>query len=187
MNFGEKSLTIKICHSFCSYDTGTNSHSCSDYSTVVMQFIAWCIAVLQMDRHNLSVCFAPSIFTLPSMVKTSPLVKSRTSSFRSRSASASKTPSSSLTSGNNKEVTESLAAHKCLELMVEQVDKLFMIPSDMIHVCQFSYLENADPVPHHELGQDRYGFGDFHSYINTCVNTTLKVCTCELTSGICMY
>lgn len=49
------------------------------------------------------------------------------------------------------------------------------IPSDMIHVCQFSYLENANPVPHHELGQDRYGFGDFHSYINTCVNTTLKV------------
>ena len=85
------------------------------------------------------------------------------------------------------------AAHKCLELMVEQVDSLFMvrwglwllrcmcacfsvqIPSDMIHVCQFSYLENANPVPHHELGQDRYGFGDFHSYINTCVNTTLKV------------
>ena len=44
-------------------------------------------------------------------------------------------------------------------------------------MCQFSYLENADPVPHHELGQDRYGFGDFHSYINTCVNTTLKVTT----------
>jgi len=45
----------------------------------------------------------------------------------------------------------------------------------MIHVCQFSYLEDAEPVPHHELGQDRYGFGDFHSYINTCVTTTLKV------------
>ncbi|XP_065884812.1 rho GTPase-activating protein 7-like isoform X2 [Dysidea avara] len=130
----------------------------------------------QMDIHNLCVCFAPSIFTLPSMVKTSPLVKSRATSFRTRSSSASRTPPSSITSSSNKEVTETMAAHKCLEIMVEEVDRLFMIPSDMIHVCQFSYLEDAEPVPHHELGQDRYGFGDFHSYISTCVSTTLKEC-----------
>ena len=65
---------------------------------------------MQMDIHNLCVCFAPSIFTLPSMIKTSPLVKTRATSFRTRSSSASRTPPSSITSSGNKEVTETMVS-----------------------------------------------------------------------------
>jgi len=65
---------------------------------------------MQMDIHNLCVCFAPSIFTLPSMIKTSPLVKTRATSFRTRSSSTSRTPPSSITSSSNKEVTETMVS-----------------------------------------------------------------------------
>ncbi len=48
----------------------------------------------------------------------------------------------------------------------------------MMQVCKFSHLEFGDPVPYHELGRDKYGSGNFHSFVDTCVSAVLKVCVC---------
>ena len=45
----------------------------------------------------------------------------------------------------------------------------------MIHVCKFSHLELGDPVPHYELGQDKFGVGSFQSHVEGCVATVIKV------------
>ena len=50
------------------------------------------------------------------------------------------------------------------------------VAADMIQMCKFSHLESGDPVPYHEIGQNRFGFGNFHSYVDNCVSTVLKVC-----------
>ena len=45
----------------------------------------------------------------------------------------------------------------------------------MLQVCRFTHLELGDPVPCHELGQDRWGHGSIHSHVDSCMNTMLKV------------
>lgn len=45
----------------------------------------------------------------------------------------------------------------------------------MMQVCKFSHLEFGDPIPYHELGQNRNGFSNFKSYVESCVGTVLKV------------
>jgi len=44
----------------------------------------------------------------------------------------------------------------------------------MLQVCKFTHLELGDPVPCHELGQDRWGHGSIHSHVDSCMNTVLK-------------
>ena len=65
--------------------------------------------------------------------------------------------------------------------MIEEVSQLFMVSSDMLQVCKFSYLEVGVPLPYTELGQDKYGFGDYRSYVEGCVAVMMKVgpvCVC---------
>jgi hypothetical protein len=44
----------------------------------------------------------------------------------------------------------------------------------MLQVCRFTHLETGDPVPYYELGLDRLGSGNLHSYLDTCVQTVLR-------------
>ena len=69
----------------------------------------------------------------------------------------------------------SQTANKCLAYMIEEVSQLFMVSSDMLQVCKFSYLEVGVPLPYTELGQDKYGFGDYRSYVEGCVAVMMKV------------
>lgn len=66
-------------------------------------------------------------------------------------------------------------ANKCLAYMIEEVNQLFMVSTDMLQACKFSYLEVGVPVPYTELGQDKYGFGDYRSYVEGCVTVMMKV------------
>ena len=47
------------------------------------------------------------------------------------------------------------------------------VAADMLQVCKFTHLELGEPVPCHELDQDRDGPGNM--FIDNCVATVLKV------------
>ena len=47
------------------------------------------------------------------------------------------------------------------------------VAADMLQVCKFTHLELGEPVPCHELDQDRDDPGNM--FIDNCVATVLKV------------
>ena len=44
-----------------------------------------------------------------------------------------------------------------------------------MQVCNFTYLEVADPVPFYELGMDRTGNGSYNSFIDSTMTNIVKV------------
>ena len=64
----------------------------------------------------------------------------------------------------------SVARHTVLECPLHS-----QVPANTIQMCKFSHLECGDPIPYHELGRDKLGFGNFHSYADSCVSAVLKV------------
>jgi hypothetical protein len=123
--------------------------------------------VNQMDADNLAVCMSQSLFSLPSASKAPQGGVRRSGSFRRHHEVKQDFTA-------RKEISDSLIANKCLSMMIKEVDRLFVVSSDMLQVCKFSYLEVGVPVPYGELGQDKYGFGDYRSYIEGCVSALMK-------------
>ena len=55
-----------------------------------------------------------------------------------------------------------------------EIDFLFQIPQDTMMKCKFSYIEQGEPVSLEELG-DGNANEDYHSYLETCIASILKV------------
>lgn len=47
---------------------------------------------------------------------------------------------------DQRQISESRAAHACLLLLIEQHELLFMAPADMLARCKFNYFEESVPV-----------------------------------------
>ncbi|XP_070553254.1 rho GTPase-activating protein 7-like isoform X2 [Ptychodera flava] len=114
----------------------------------------------QMTAHNLAVCFAPSLFHMSGP-------RGGTSPQRRRRAQLGKP--------DQKELSDNIAAHECLALMIREVKKLFVIPEDTMMKCHFSYMELGEPAALNELGRNS---GDdnpgYQNYLEECIQGVLK-------------
>ena len=125
----------------------------------------------KMDAKNLGLCLSPSLFALSSVPRPA---LSRRGSFR-RANAVNSAQSSNLLAAGNKELNEHMASSRCLTDLIQRYNKVFSVAADMLQVCKFSHLEFGDPVPFHELGKDKDGFGSYQSYVEDCITTMLKV------------
>ena len=119
-----------------------------------------------MDVQNLSLCLAPTLFSLPHSSRTSSLSR-KGSMRRSHALSVNATLST------NKELDEHILSSRCLAELTHQYSKLFHVAADMMQLCKFTHLELGDPIPYQELGQDRNG--GYQQYLEDCMSTILKV------------
>lgn len=47
---------------------------------------------------------------------------------------------------DQRQISESRAAHACLLLLIEHHEQLFMAPADMLARCKFNYFDESVPV-----------------------------------------
>lgn len=111
-----------------------------------------------MTAQNLAVCFAPTLFHLSTRnLTTSPQRRRKT-----------------ITGGvpNEKELNENRAAQCCLTMMIENYDKIFTVPKDVILRCNSTLIEHSDePTNLEELGLP---YGNYVTYLNGCIDALLK-------------
>ncbi|XP_062513642.1 stAR-related lipid transfer protein 13-like isoform X3 [Corticium candelabrum] len=119
----------------------------------------------KMTAENLAVCFAPSLFSLPGQGQ------------RHSWDGSSKKPKHK-SKGHVKAAKDmndsAVHANNSLALMIKECDTLFTIPRDYHMYCRFTHLEEGDPVPYDELGNDVDGGGNYGRYIDSCVSALLK-------------
>lgn len=119
-----------------------------------------------MDVQNLSLCLAPTLFSLPHSSRTSSL--SRKGSVR-RSHAVSVNASLS----SNKELDDHILSSRCMAELVHHYGKLFHVAADTMQLCKFTHLELGDPIPYQELSRD--GNGGYQQYLEDCMSTMIKV------------
>ncbi|CAG0888802.1 unnamed protein product [Cyprideis torosa] len=110
----------------------------------------------QMTATNLAVCFAPSLFHLGGR-SGSPSPK--------RNGQSKGVP-------DHRDLTQQRFAHECLTFMIEEHSRLFSVPEQMMAQCEFSYMDQSEPVAVEELLFD--GKKDWRKYMNACVTGLLK-------------
>ena len=130
-----------------------------------------------MDAQNLSLCLSPTLFSLSSVARPSPIM--RRGSMRRPNSLVSTTHSplspSPLGAGPSKELNDHVVSSRCLAELIENSEDLFKVAADMMQLCKFSHLEFGDPVPFQELGLDKNGIGDYRVYVDSCMGTLAKV------------
>lgn len=72
-----------------------------------------------------------------------------------------------------RELTETRASHDCLTYMIENYRKLFIISTEKVQRCNFSYMEESRPVPLEALGEDLQ-VHDWRGYLYECTSATIK-------------
>ncbi|XP_035681138.1 rho GTPase-activating protein 7-like isoform X1 [Branchiostoma floridae] len=113
----------------------------------------------QMTPYNLAVCFAPSLFHIAG-----PRRGDHSLTRRHRSGRP-----------NEKELSENVAAHECLNMMITECEELFQVPEDTMMQCRFTYMEQGDPVTLDQLGRKKFDeSSDWHNYIENCIQGLLK-------------
>ncbi|KAF0310435.1 StAR-related lipid transfer protein 13 [Amphibalanus amphitrite] len=113
--------------------------------------------VNQMTAHNLSVCLAPSVFSVTSQ----------------RSASASPRRTRRAGVPDQRELNENRAAHECLAALIRQSEALFCLPEDLLSGCRFSYLDVSQPVALPALGTEEQP-GSWRAYTDACCAALLR-------------
>ncbi|XP_023932336.1 rho GTPase-activating protein 7 [Lingula anatina] len=111
----------------------------------------------QMTASNLAVCFAPSLFHMCGP--------------RSNQTASPKRQQKNLGVPDQKELLEQKAAHECLTQMIMSCKKVFTIEEDTMMKCNFSYMEQGDPVTLNELTK---GFSNHTTYIDSCIQGLLR-------------
>ncbi|CAH1267753.1 DLC1 [Branchiostoma lanceolatum] len=113
----------------------------------------------QMTPYNLAVCFAPSLFHIAGPRRENHSLTRRHHSGRP----------------NEKELSENVAAHECLTMMINECEQLFLVPEDTMMQCRFTYMEQGDPVALDQLGRKKFDeSSDWHNYIENCIQGLLK-------------
>jgi len=128
--------------------------------------------VNQMSEKNLATCFVPAFFHLCG--------GGSNKNERIPINSAPKKLKRSLSQQYQKELDDTMAAQECLAEMMKCVRFLFCVPEDVMMKSQFSYIEQGDPVPLEELGQNVVDPGvddGYHSYIDNCFAGLLQETT----------
>eukprot|EP00118_Oscarella_pearsei_P017419 m.172494 g.172494 ORF g.172494 m.172494 type:complete len:861 (+) comp39084_c0_seq55:7110-9692(+) len=120
----------------------------------------------KMTAENLAICFAPSLLSLPGQA----------SRHSWEGKKGSRKPGKGVTRSPKEAASDSTNhANECLTLMIQECQKLLMIPRDYLIHCRFTHLEEGDPVPYQELGVDPVsGQGNHTTFIDSCVQGILK-------------
>ncbi|XP_078685026.1 rho GTPase-activating protein 7-like isoform X2 [Branchiostoma floridae x Branchiostoma belcheri] len=113
----------------------------------------------QMTPYNLAVCFAPSLFHIAGPRRGDHALTRRHRSGRP----------------NERELSENVATHECLAMMITECQELFQVPEDTMMQCRFTYMEQGDPVTLDQLGRKKFDeSSDWHNYIENCIQGLLK-------------
>ncbi|XP_030648333.1 stAR-related lipid transfer protein 8 [Chanos chanos] len=124
----------------------------------------------QMTAESLAVCLAPSILHLNVSKKdgTSPRLMSRRGGAKP----------------DHKDLSENMAATKCLSHMITECKKLFQIPGEMLLQSRNSYVAaDAQPLPLHGFGVNPLGERvDYRGFLDDNVQCLLREAT-ERTKG----
>ncbi|KAF9813775.1 hypothetical protein SFRURICE_007930 [Spodoptera frugiperda] len=73
---------------------------------------------------------------------------------------------------DQRQISESRAAHACLLLLIQKHQQLFLAPADMLARCKFNYFEESVPVALEELGADFNQ--DWKGFQQACIKALLK-------------
>jgi len=117
----------------------------------------------QMDYKNLSVCFTPAFFHVFG-VKCD---KSYSSKRQKRTFNIQK---------SEKDFEDTTAAHQCLEDLMKSLRFLFTVPKDVMMKCEFSYIEQGDPVSLEDLSNNNGETGNsgYRQYVDNCFTGLLQ-------------
>ncbi|XP_026332078.1 stAR-related lipid transfer protein 13 isoform X3 [Hyposmocoma kahamanoa] len=115
----------------------------------------------QMTASNLAVCLAPTLLRLHHVPPTTGSTKEGNSN-RSVIENVA----------DQRQISESRAAHACLLLLIEHHEQLFMAPADMLARCKFNYFDESVPVALEELGADFSQ--DWKGFQQACIKALLK-------------
>ncbi|CAG4954993.1 unnamed protein product, partial [Parnassius apollo] len=118
-------------------------------------------AVNQMTASNLAVCLAPTLLRLHHAPPHTGSTKEGNSNRMIVESAA-----------DQRQISESRAAHACLLLLVTQHARLFLAPADMLARCKFNYFEESVPVALEELGADFNQ--DWKGFQQACIKALLK-------------
>ncbi|XP_045519534.1 rho GTPase-activating protein 7 isoform X4 [Pieris brassicae] len=118
-------------------------------------------AVNQMTASNLAVCFAPTLLRLHHTIPHTGSTKE---------GNSNRTIIESV--ADQRQISESRAAHACLLLLIQKHQQLFLAPADMLARCKFNYFEESVPVALEELGADFNQ--DWKGFQQACIKALLK-------------
>ncbi|XP_047507853.1 stAR-related lipid transfer protein 13 isoform X3 [Pieris napi] len=118
-------------------------------------------AVNQMTASNLAVCFAPTLLRLHHTIPHTGSTKEGNSNRMIIESVA-----------DQRQISESRAAHACLLLLIQKHQQLFLAPADMLARCKFNYFEESVPVALEELGADFNQ--DWKGFQQACIKALLK-------------
>lgn len=118
-------------------------------------------AVNQMTASNLAVCLAPTLLRLHHAPPTTGSTKEGHSNRMVIESVA-----------DQRQISESRAAHACLLLLIQKHKQLFLAPADMLARCKFNYFEESVPVTLEELGADFNQ--DWKGFQQACIKALLK-------------
>ncbi|XP_061729479.1 rho GTPase-activating protein 7 isoform X1 [Cydia pomonella] len=118
-------------------------------------------AVNQMTASNLAVCLAPTLLRLHHAPPQTGSTKEGNSNRMVIESVA-----------DQRQISESRAAHACLLLLIQKHQQLFLAPADMLARCKFNYFEESVPVALEELGADFNQ--DWKGFQQACIKALLK-------------
>ncbi|XP_045538219.1 rho GTPase-activating protein 7 isoform X1 [Papilio machaon] len=118
-------------------------------------------AVNQMTASNLAVCLAPTLLRLHHAPPHTGSTKEGNSNRMIIESVA-----------DQRQISESRAAHACLLLLIARHHQLFLAPADMLARCKFNYFEESVPVALEELGADFNQ--DWKGFQQACIKALLK-------------
>ncbi|XP_063622689.1 rho GTPase-activating protein 7 isoform X1 [Cydia splendana] len=118
-------------------------------------------AVNQMTASNLAVCLAPTLLRLHHAPPQTGSTKEGNSNRMVIESVA-----------DQRQISESRAAHACLLLLIQKHEQLFLAPADMLARCKFNYFEESVPVALEELGADFNQ--DWKGFQQACIKALLK-------------
>ncbi|XP_028157830.1 rho GTPase-activating protein 7 isoform X1 [Ostrinia furnacalis] len=117
--------------------------------------------VNQMTASNLAVCLAPTLLRLHHAPPATGSTKEGNSNRMVIESVA-----------DQRQISESRAAHACLLLLIQRHATLFLAPADMLARCKFNYFEESVPVALEELGADFNQ--DWKGFQQACIKALLK-------------
>ncbi|XP_049886001.1 rho GTPase-activating protein 7 isoform X2 [Pectinophora gossypiella] len=117
--------------------------------------------VNQMTASNLAVCLAPTLLRLHHAPPQTGSTKEGNSNRMVIESVA-----------DQRQISESRAAHACLLLLIQMHPQLFLAPADMLARCKFNYFEESVPVALEELGADFNQ--DWKGFQQACIKALLK-------------
>lgn len=112
--------------------------------------------VNQMNKNNLAVCFAPTIF--------------QNFSNNGQASSSSKKKKSGVGVPDAKELSEAKASHECLTYLISNYKNLYTISKDKMMKCKFGF---SEPVALEDLGKE-LELSNWRAYIYECMTATIK-------------